>query len=95
MPFRDVVGHVRLIDLLSRGPPTTNALRELVRFHGPPDAPLDGACVHAPAFNYGTRSSFQLVLPSSGAPSALWTEGAPCTNPPSDITPLVQQLLKR
>ena len=71
---------------------TAEALRELVRFHGPPDAPLDGACVHAPAFNYGTRSSFQLVLPAVGEPLALWTEGPPCTAPSDEITALVRTL---
>jgi hypothetical protein len=53
---------------------------------------LEGACVHADEFGYGTRSSIQLVLrPSS--PDFLWTQGPPCTNPPTDLSAAAAALL--
>ena len=58
-------------------------LRPPMQRHGP--SPLEGACVHADEFGYGTRSSIQLVLRSSG-PDLLWTQGHPCTEPPTDLS---------
>jgi hypothetical protein len=62
---------------------TAAMLRPPMQRHGP--SPLEGACVHADEFGYGTRSSIQLVLrPSS--PELLWTQGHPCTNPATDLS---------
>jgi Transport and Golgi organisation 2 len=54
--------------------------------------PLESACVHADNIGYGTRSSLQLVLRREVA-QALWTDGHPCTNAATDISPLAAQLL--
>jgi hypothetical protein len=85
----------RLAQHLASGRPTPASLRAQASFHGPEGAPLDGACVHGEAFGYGTRSSFQLVLDADGSPSALWTEGPPCTSPAVDLTPTVRSLFGR
>lgn len=79
--------------LLETGEVTPAAMRRLMTGHGPPDAPLAGACVHT-SFGYGTRSSFQLVL-GAAAPAALWTEGPACTGAVSDLAPLVSEVLAR
>jgi hypothetical protein len=85
----------RMRQHLSSERPTPASLRAQVSFHGPEDAPLDGACVHGEAFGYGTRSSFQLVLDADEGASALWTEGPPCTSPAVDLTPTVRSLFGR
>lgn len=54
---------------------TTEGLQKMLAVHHPTD-PLQATCVHLPAFNYGTRSSFTLV---DGAMT--WAEGRPCTTP--------------
>ncbi|HXN55749.1 MAG TPA: NRDE family protein [Myxococcales bacterium] len=72
--------------------PGVAALREPMRRHGPADAPLEGACVHADARGYGTRSSLQLRVPAHGAASALWTDGHPCTEEPRDLSAEVARL---
>ncbi len=69
---------------------TAAMLRPPMQRHGP--SPLEGACVHADELGYGTRSSIQLVLRSSG-PDFLWTQGHPCTNPPQDLSPAAAALL--
>jgi Transport and Golgi organisation 2 len=53
--------------------------------------PLEGACVHADSFGYGTRSSLQLLLRPSGA-EALWTDGHPCTNASRPLDALLASL---
>ncbi len=83
----------RVRAIVEREPPTLELLRDQVKQHGPPGAPLEEACVHGEAFGYGTRSSLQLLIPSSGAPSGQWTEGPPCTAPASDLGELLRQLL--
>jgi len=88
---RETLVRERIEKLLGAGPPTASALRETMRFHA--DDTLEAACVHADAVGYGTRSSFQLVLPAADAPSALWTDGPPCTAHAEDITPLAARLL--
>jgi uncharacterized protein with NRDE domain len=82
-----------LRELLARGPPSAEAMRELMKAHGPPDAPLEGTCVHGEAFGYGTRSSFQLVVGAGGEQRGLWTEGHPCTEAARDLAPLLGQLI--
>ena len=62
---------------------TAAMLRPPMQRHGP--SPLEGACVHADEFGYGTRSSIQLVL-RPGSADLLWTQGHPCTEPPSDLS---------
>ena len=67
------------------------ALIGLLAMHG--DSPLDGACVHADALGYGTRSSFAMVLRREpGASRAVWVEGKPCTTPRTDLAPLLAEL---
>jgi uncharacterized protein with NRDE domain len=83
-----------LEELLARELPTPRALRELVRFHGPEGAPFDGACVHAEAFGYGTRSSFELVAPAGREPQAIFTDGPPCVTEASDLGALLVELVK-
>ncbi|HET7787884.1 MAG TPA: NRDE family protein [Myxococcales bacterium] len=71
-------------------PPGVHAWRVPMTAHAP--EPLESACVHADEVGYGTRSSFQLVLEEKGV-AALWTDGHPCTNPPSDLGPLAARVL--
>ena len=70
---------------------TAAMLRPPMQRHGP--SPLEGACVHADEFGYGTRSSIQLVLRSSG-PDLLWTQGHPCTIPPTNLSSVAAALLQ-
>jgi hypothetical protein len=58
----------------------------LARHADDPANPLDGACVHADAFGYGTRSTFAMALGRDAAATrALWVEGKPCVTPASDL----------
>jgi uncharacterized protein with NRDE domain len=82
-------------ELFQRGEPDLIALREPLRRHGPAEAPLESACVHADAQAYGTRSSLQLRVPDQGPATALWTEGHPCTEPAQEISTLVAPLFRR
>lgn len=60
------------------------ALLGLLAQHGP--SPLEGACVHADAVGYGTRSSFALALASEpGRTRGAWIEGKPCTATPVEL----------
>lgn len=71
-------------------PPTLDRLRRLLTLHGPEDEPMAGSCIHAPGFNYGTRSSFIYV---SGTPAlAAWSEGHVCESNWSDISGLLHEL---
>lgn len=64
-------------------------LAAMMRQHAPDD-PLGSLCVHAPAFNYGTRSSMLLWLAPTLASSRMrWSDHAPCT---SEYRPLTQEL---
>jgi hypothetical protein len=66
---------------------------ELLRRHGNPH-PREGTCLHAPAFGYGTRSSFLLQLGPGGAGArCAWTEGPPCTSPWVEGTALLREVL--
>ncbi|GAC1343235.1 MAG: hypothetical protein NVSMB23_16840 [Myxococcales bacterium] len=81
--------------VLRQGEPGVGALREPLRRHGPSDAPLESACVHAVEQGYGTRSSLQLVVPARGTATALWTDGHPCTETPRDVSAEVAPLFAR
>lgn len=72
--------------------PSVAALREPMRRHGPAEAPLESACVHADAQGYGTRSSLQLRVPARGGARALWTDGHPCTEAARDLSDEVAPL---
>ncbi len=76
-------------ELFSRGVPSVESLRAPMQRHSSEEAPLEAACVHADAFGYGTRSSFQLVIADRAAPRALFTEGHPCVTEARDISALV------
>ena len=78
--------------MAAAAPPTPRELRSLITFHGPEGAPFDGGCVHAEAFGYGTKSSFELVVDSAGKAAAIWTEGPPCTTPAQDLSALFASL---
>jgi uncharacterized protein with NRDE domain len=76
--------------LLARPDVTAAMLRPPMQRHGP--TPLEGACVHAEELGYGTRSSIQLVLRDSHC-DFLWTQGAPCTEPATDLSGAASALL--
>jgi uncharacterized protein with NRDE domain len=60
--------------------PTVDALGAILGHHDPAD-PLSSVCVHAEAFNYGTRSSTILLLRDEPRASELWfTEARPCAS---------------
>jgi uncharacterized protein with NRDE domain len=64
-------------------------LAAMMRLHAPDD-PLGSLCVHAPAFNYGTRSSMLLWLaPTLMHSRMLWSDRAPCEGV---YRPLMQEL---
>lgn len=64
--------------------PSPEALAALLRVHRDDD-PLASTCIHAPAFNYGTRSSLVLHRATDLARSQIhWADGPPCQ---SDFAP--------
>jgi uncharacterized protein with NRDE domain len=70
---------------------TVEDLAGLLRIHG--STPIGGTCIHAPALNYGTRSSTILFLgPSPAASRLLWAEGNPCTESYASQDELLRQL---
>jgi hypothetical protein len=80
--------------VFSRGPIDLESLRIPMTAHSDESIPLEAACVHADAFGYGTRSSLQLIVPTSGSASALFTEGHPCVNAPRDVSELVAPMFR-
>jgi uncharacterized protein with NRDE domain len=76
--------------LLRQSDVTAASLRPPMQRHGA--TPLEGACVHAQELGYGTRSSIQLVLRDSEC-QLLWTQGHPCTEPPTDLSDVASALL--
>lgn len=65
----------------------------LLRLHAA-DA-IGGTCIHAPAFNYGTRSSAIVLLADTTAASRmLWAEGNPCSVPYESKDRLLAELGK-
>jgi len=76
---------------LSRAELTLDGLAGLLRLHS--SNPIGGTCIHAPAFNYGTRSSTILFLGSSPSMSQLWwAEGHPCSAVYTSLDPLLRKL---
>jgi uncharacterized protein with NRDE domain len=76
---------------LGKGEPTVEDLAGLLRLHAPNS--IGGTCIHAPALNYGTRSSTILFLGEAAAASRLlWADGNPCTTPYAPQDQLVQRL---
>jgi uncharacterized protein with NRDE domain len=68
-------------------------LGSLLRLHA--NDTIGGTCIHAPAFNYGTRSSAIVLLGDTVAASRLlWAEGNPCTVPHQSKDRLVAELGK-
>ncbi len=76
--------------LFHEGDPTVEELRRPMQAHADTgQSPLESACVHAELFGYGTRSSFELVVPISGSVQALWSEGKTCTAEARDVSSLL------
>jgi uncharacterized protein with NRDE domain len=72
---------------------TLERWKEVLRVHSLTD-PREGTCIHAPAYGYGTRSSFLLALsPDCRADACLYTEGPPCTSPWVDGSALLKEVL--
>lgn len=78
-----------IADQLARLPeqdsPDVSSLRRILSFHG--DDPFDGTCVHAPLFNYGTRSS-TIIIMGTGNRDLLYlhAEGPPCDTDYEDLS---------
>jgi uncharacterized protein with NRDE domain len=71
--------------------PTSAELHGLLSRHD--DNPFASLCVHAPEWNYGTRSSFVLRLGQAGAGSEAYAiEGPPCQRALFPLSPLVGEL---
>ena len=71
--------------------PTENGLAELLRIHS--EDAVGGTCIHAPALNYGTRSSLILFVGEVlNDTRLLWAEGHPCTAPYASQESLVRTL---
>jgi uncharacterized protein with NRDE domain len=51
-------------------------------------ASLTAACVHADGYDYGTRSSAIITVPTAGRPAMLVADGRPCETPMRDVTAL-------
>ena len=77
---------------IQSGPgPLAERLANLLRLPGNPAG--TGVCIHAPQFNYGTRSSLILLvanpLPQS---QLLWADGPPCTTEYQSRDDLLKEL---
>jgi uncharacterized protein with NRDE domain len=75
--------------LVGRALPDKSSLVDLLSIHA--DDPFDGSCVHAPAFNYGTRSS-TLIWQSAGL-RWLHSEGSPCKTSYLDYSKKASEIL--
>lgn len=74
--------------------PTPESLASLMSIHREDD-PLGSICVHAPAFNYGTRSSLVLLRAESLRDSRwLWSDRAPCQQPHREVALPAELLLR-
>jgi hypothetical protein len=62
--------------------PNDDAITALLGHHGEP--PFDGACVHAPAYRYGTRSAIHIAV--GRRRRYRHAEGPPCTTAFSDFS---------
>ena len=77
---------------LHGGAPSAEEMAMVLAIHDPAD-PLSSLCVHAPAFNYGTRSSFLLKLAPALTGAQLWSsDEAPCQTPPVERPELIASL---
>lgn len=77
--------------LAVQGPPGEDSLQELLAHHGP--VAIDSVCVHAPQWNYGTRSSTLLRFGRDGAVRFLHADGPPCATPYADLSADARSLL--
>jgi hypothetical protein len=75
--------------LFAAGEPTLESLRRPMQSHEDGETPLEASCVHAELFGYGTRSSFQLLVPTRSPVSAIFSEGPTCTAPIADVSRLL------
>lgn len=67
---------------------------DLLRQHSDED-PFSGTCIHAPAFNYGTRSStVWQIAPELRAARLLSSDGPACTAKPDDLSALMRSLVQ-
>lgn len=65
---------------------------DLLRQHNDQN-PLDGVCIHAPAFDYGTRSSTVLQLHPKLSQTRMWaSEGPACQATPIEQRALLSEL---
>lgn len=68
---------------LESGAPSERDLAGLLSLHA--GDPFDGTCVHAPAYDYGTRSS-SLIFSYQDSVRFLHAEGPPCSTPYRDYS---------
>jgi uncharacterized protein with NRDE domain len=66
-------------------------LFELLRHHG--EDPLGGTCVHAPAFNYGTRSSL-VMRRGKDVVEFFWSEGPACQGTLKELSGTARSVLQ-
>ncbi len=77
---------------LADGTPDVDGLKALLAHHDD-RAPFTAPCVHAPAFNYGTRSSLLLFVARDPGPSrAFWADGPPCRTAFRSFDALIREL---
>ncbi len=69
--------------------PDQGSLADLLSIHA--EDPFDGSCVHAPAFNYGTRSS--TLIWQSDRLRWLHSEGSPCKTGYLDYSSKASEIL--
>jgi hypothetical protein len=75
---------------LESGVPTEHDLAGMLSVHA--EDPFDGTCVHAPAYNYGTRSS-TLIWFYKDSIRFLHAEGPPCETPYQDYSTQAASML--
>lgn len=69
--------------LIDSESPPLDELQFWLSGHG--EDPLDGPCVHAPQWEYGTRSSTVLWMEEGGRTGFQWAGGAPCESEWRDL----------
>ncbi len=81
-------------DALAGWAPPIDALRPGLAVHR--DDPMSSTCVHAPAFNYGTKSATWIELADSGDVLRFdFTDGPSCTSPWEDLTAQARSSLRQ
>jgi hypothetical protein len=83
----------RVRDLFGPQCPPAAAWLEILREHSVEG--LEGVCVHAPALDYGTRSSTFVALGGPDGPQLLHADGPPCTTPYLEHSSALRHLLGR